>query len=74
MTHSGDIGSAKAIDPNFVVLAQAWMRNPTEALRGFIWSAYRSMRDDNPEVDARDLERSITQLLEPLRAFLDDGL
>ena len=41
------------------------MRNPIEALLGFIWSAFELMVADNPEVDARDLERGITQLLEP---------
>jgi hypothetical protein len=65
MTRGDDMGSAKAVDPNFVVLAQAWMRNPTEALLGFIWSAYARMQADKPQVDTRDLERSITQLLEP---------
>lgn len=59
------MGSASAVDPNFAVLAQAWMRNPTEALLGFIWSAYARMQADKPQIDTRDLERSITQLLEP---------
>lgn len=57
--------SAKAVDPNFVVLARAWMRNPTETLIGFIWSAYARMQTEMPQIDTRDLERSITQLLEP---------
>ncbi len=62
---SGDSRSAKTIDPNFVVLAQSWMQSPTEALLGFIWSAYARMQADKPQIDPRDLERSITQLLEP---------
>lgn len=57
--------SGRSVDPNFVVLAQAWMQNPTEALLGFVWSAYARMQDDKPQIDRRDLERSITQLLEP---------
>jgi len=65
MTRSGDMGSVSAVDPNFVILAKAWMRNPTEALLGFIWSAYARMQADKPQIDTRDLERSITQLLEP---------
>lgn len=61
----GDIRSARVVNPNFVVLAQSWMQNPTEALLGFIWSAYASMQAEKPQIDPRDLERSITQLLEP---------
>jgi hypothetical protein len=41
------------------------MRNPTEVLLGLIWSAYARMQADKPHIDTRDLERSITQLLEP---------
>lgn len=59
------MGPANAVDPNFVVLARAWMQNPAEALLGFIWSAYAHMQADKPKIDTRDLERSITQLLEP---------
>jgi hypothetical protein len=65
ITRSGDIRSAIPADQNFVILAQVWMQNPTEALLGFIWSAYARMRADKPQIDPRDLERSITQLLEP---------
>jgi hypothetical protein len=32
---------------------------------GFVWTAYDEMRSNPPLVDDRDLERSITQLLEP---------
>lgn len=62
---SGSVRSVRAIDPNFIILANAWMKNPTEALLGFIWSAYAKMQVDKPRIDPRDLERSITQLLEP---------
>jgi len=65
MTAIGDRGSTTAVDPNFVVLVRAWMSNPAEMLLGFVWSAYDVMRKDNPEIDTHDLERSITQLLEP---------
>ncbi|WP_417260429.1 MULTISPECIES: hypothetical protein [Pseudomonadota] len=60
-----DIRSAKIVDPNFIVQAKSWMQNPTEALLGFIWTAYACMQADKPQIDSRDLERSITQLLEP---------
>ena len=32
---------------------------------GLIWRGYDQMQSDRPIVDGRDLERSITQLLEP---------
>lgn len=32
---------------------------------GFIWRGYDQMQSDKPDVDGRDLERSITQMLEP---------
>ena len=51
--------------PEFLALVRAWMRNPAQTLLGFIWAAYEEMRACPPDVDSRDLERSITQLLEP---------
>lgn len=65
ITRSGGIQSERFVDPNFVALAQAWMQNPTGALLGFLWSGYAKMQADKPQIDGRDLERSITQLLEP---------
>lgn len=59
------IRSGRLVNQNFVVLAQAWMQDPTGVLLGFIWSAYARMQADKPQIDQRDLERSITQLLEP---------
>ena len=32
---------------------------------GLVWHGYDQMQNDKPSVDGRDLERSITQLLEP---------
>lgn len=49
----------------FIVLARAWMRNPSKQLIGFVWTAYEDMCAASPPIDPRDLERSITQLLEP---------
>ena len=41
------------------------MENPARTLLGLVWLAYDDMRTSAPPVDGRDLERSITQLLEP---------
>ena len=51
--------------PEFLALVRAWMQNPARTLLGFIWLAYDEMRTGRPDVDTQDLERSITQLLEP---------
>ena len=50
---------------DFVLLAETWCRDQSAILLGFVWQAYDQMRRDNPSVDGRDLERSITQLLAP---------
>ena len=57
--------SASAPDSAFRALAGAWMQDQVGILLSFVWQAYASMRHDAPFVDGRDLERSITQLLEP---------
>lgn len=54
-----------AADPTFIALACDWMSNPAQRLLGFVWTAYDSMCTHPPVIDTRDLERSITQLLEP---------
>ena len=46
-------------------MVRAWMQNPAEKFLGFVWMAYDDMRTSRPTLDPRDLERSITQLLEP---------
>ena len=51
--------------PEFLALVRSWMQHPAEMLLGFVWLAYEDMRASPPKVDGRDLERSITQLLEP---------
>jgi hypothetical protein len=55
-------------DPAFLALATAWTRDQADILLGFIWAAYDRMRADMPAIDTRDLERSITQCLEPRTA------
>jgi len=50
---------------DFTQLAEAWCRNQSDILLDFIWQAYDQVKKDSPFVDCRDLERSITQLLEP---------
>jgi hypothetical protein len=41
------------------------MQNPAYWILGFVWAAYDEMLAHPPANDTRDLERSITQLLEP---------
>ena len=53
------------VDPAFVTLACELVQDPARQFLGLIWSAYEKMRRANLNVDYRDLERSITQLLEP---------
>lgn len=50
---------------DFILLAGAWCRDQSTILLEFVWQAYDQMRSDNPIVNEKDLERSITQLLEP---------
>ncbi|KGC74423.1 hypothetical protein DO71_2806 [Burkholderia pseudomallei] len=59
------VGVGIAPDPAFIALACSWMRDPAQWLLGFVWAAYDEMRTNPPAIDTRDLERSITQLLEP---------
>jgi hypothetical protein len=65
MSHVADRRSVASIDPAFIALSRSWMQNPARQLLGFIWLAYENMRASPPQVDTNDLERSITQLLEP---------
>jgi hypothetical protein len=52
-------------DAAFIAQACAWMNEPASWLLGFVWEGYDAMCRDRPTIDNRDLERSITQLLEP---------
>jgi len=52
-------------DQSFPALASLWAKDPGPQMLGFVWKAYDEMRLKPPQVDDRDLERSITQLLEP---------
>ena len=65
MNCSNSSAATTAIDPVFVELATSWMNNPGHRFLNFIWLGYENMRTESPTVDSRDLERSITQLLEP---------
>lgn len=58
-------GGSAVADPAFAALIGAWTRDQTQLLLGFVWEAYDAMRAKMPPVDTRDLERSITQFLEP---------
>jgi hypothetical protein len=55
----------KLPDPAFLALAAVWAGDQADILLGFVWAAFDRMRADMPKVDGRDLERSLTQLLEP---------
>ena len=52
-------------DPAFLTLAATWTSDQADLLLGFVWAAYDRMRAGMPYIDSRDLERSITQALEP---------
>ena len=65
MSHVVEAQSTASIDPAFIALARSWMQNPARQLLSFIWRAYENMRASPPHVNTKDLERSITQLLEP---------
>lgn len=41
------------------------MRNPSQQFIGFLWAAYDDMCANPPPINSDDLERSITQILEP---------
>jgi hypothetical protein len=57
--------SVAPVDPTFVTQACDWMKHPSRTLLGFVWEAHEQMLVDQPAIDGRDLERSITQLIEP---------
>ncbi len=52
-------------DQSFPALAGQWAKDPAPQMLGFVWKAYDEMLMKPRHVDDRDLERSITQLLEP---------
>lgn len=52
-------------DPKFLATLSYWASDQAEVMLGFVWQAYDVMLANMPFVDDRDLERSITQLLEP---------
>ena len=57
--------TASSTDPAFVAVATSWMNDLGRQFLSFLWLGYDRMRAELPKVDGRDLERSITQLLEP---------
>lgn len=58
-------GSSSQADPAFIALAHAWASPLERLFIDLVWRAYDVMRATPPLVDGRDLERSVTQLLEP---------
>lgn len=57
--------SPNAVDSAFIRLARSWIRDPTRQFLTFVWLGYQNLLASNPVIDGRDLERAITQLLEP---------
>lgn len=54
-----------AVSVDFVRLASSWVNDPEAQFINYVWAGYETFKADKPEVDPRDLERSISQLLEP---------
>jgi hypothetical protein len=50
---------------DFVALASAWCCDQSAALLCLVWSAYDALTNSKPVINAKDVERSITQVLEP---------
>jgi hypothetical protein len=56
---------------DFVTLAGHWCQDQSAILLDLVWQAYDKMKLDNPTVNTKSVERSITQLLEPrVRNFM----
>jgi hypothetical protein len=54
------------VPPDFVALAKRWYPDLSKTLLSFIWQGYDLLTSELPAgLDVRDLERSITQSLEP---------
>ncbi len=52
-------------DPAFLDLAATWAPEPARQFLSLVWLAYDAMHESMPFIDSGDLERSITQVLEP---------
>lgn len=52
-------------DPIFLALAATWAPEPAQQFLSLVWRAYDAMQEAMPFIDGGDLERSITQVLEP---------
>ena len=53
------------VDSAFIALARSWMTSPATRFLDFVWRAYDDTMVSPFNPDPADLERSITQLLEP---------
>jgi hypothetical protein len=56
--------SVDVIPPDFSNIAGDWCRDQSAILLRFIWRGYDRLQRETSRIDNRDLERSITQLLE----------
>src|SRR5881296_370142 len=67
MSANGKLQTSSRIDAvpkSFINLAGDWCRDQSAILLGFVWAGYDEVKKDSSRIDTRDLERSITQLLE----------
>ena len=67
MPHSSRSAGAPVRPPGsaFVVLACSWMQSPVTRFLEYVWRAYDDTHTLPLQANPRDLERSITQSLEP---------
>ncbi len=65
MVQNGNVIVTSAPDAAFLTLVNSWSRDQADLMLGFVWQAYDALASNTAAIDGRDLERSITQLLEP---------
>jgi hypothetical protein len=65
ITRSDFNQESQEIPNDFVSLAEVWCTDQSAILLSFVWSAYDILTEEKPLINPADLERSITQLLEP---------
>jgi hypothetical protein len=63
---TSDLQCGGSLPPKeFILLAGTWCQDQSARVLDLIWQAYDQMLTDKTSIDERDLERSITQILEP---------
>jgi len=64
MSGSSASPESTSLEDPFLKLSHSWLQNSTRQLLDFVWQGYDDMRKTPPLIDSKDLERSISQLLE----------